>query len=241
MKKSEEDGLYSEDDLIPLSALQHLLFCARQCALIHVEQTWVENLYTAEGRILHDRVDAEKRIVRGEIRVEFGMALKSRRLGLIGKADVVEFHLKGEGATPEEAPGAAAQPGNGRGNGVKPSWTPFPVEYKRGRPKKDFSDKVQLCAQALCLEEMLDVKIPAGALFYGKTRRRLDVVFDEELGRRTRDAARRVHELLDDARTPRPRYTKKCDKCSFVELCLPRTLERNRSVKRYLEEVVGES
>ncbi len=194
---------------------------------------------------MHDRVDAEKRVVRGDVRVEFALPLKSRRLGLVGRADVVEFHRIESDAAP------GADPANGVRDGPRPekdregrgkaSWAPFPVEYKRGRPKKDLTDKVQLCAQALCLEEMLETTIPAGALFYGKTRRRLDVVFDEELRGRTREAARRVHELFDSARTPKPRYTQKCDKCSFVELCLPRTFEKSPSVKRYLEKMVGES
>ncbi|HDZ02544.1 MAG TPA: CRISPR-associated protein Cas4, partial [Nitrospirae bacterium] len=138
---------YTEDNLLPLSALQHLLFCERQCALIHIEQAWGENLFTAEGRIMHDRVDTAKHETRRNIRTEFGVPLRSLRLGLIGKADAVEFHKRGN------------------------MWHPFPVEYKRGKPKQDNSDKVQLCAQALCLEEMMNVEIPKGALFYGKTRR----------------------------------------------------------------------
>ena len=146
---------YTEDDLLPLSGLQHMLFCERQCALIHVEQVWAENRLTAEGRIMHDRVHEADRVSRGDIRVEYAMPLRSLRLGLIAKADVVEFHREME--TGE--------------NGLE-KWRPFPVEYKHGKPKKDNSDKVQLCAQAMCLEEMLDVEIPDGAIFYGKTRRR---------------------------------------------------------------------
>ncbi len=126
---------YNEDDLIQLSALQHLLFCERQCALIHIEQVWAENMFTAEGKIMHERVDSSKSESRGKVRVEFSVPLRSLRLGLVGKADVVEFHQKsGE-------------------------WHPFPVEYKRGKPKMNNCDKVQLCAQALCLEEMLEVEI----------------------------------------------------------------------------------
>ena len=127
----------TEDDLLPLSALQHLLFCERQCALIHIEQMWNENLFTAEWRIMHKRVDEANRESRGDVRIEFGMPLRSLRLGLIAKADVVEFHRK-----------PASQ------NVKSPEWVPFPVEYKRGKPKKDNCDEVQLCAQALCLEEM---------------------------------------------------------------------------------------
>lgn len=136
--------MFSEDDLLMLSALQHLSFCPRQCALIHIEQIWAENVFTAEGRVMHERAhDEDRRETRAGVRVERGMPLRSLKLGLIGKADVVEFHsgLGGKG------------------------WTPFPVEYKRGKPKVDDCDKVQLCAQALCLEEMLGVAVPAGALF----------------------------------------------------------------------------
>ena len=209
--------LYIEDELLPLSALQHLIFCERQCALIHIEQAWAENLFTAEGRIMHEHVHAEERESRGKIRIEYGMSLRSLRLGLIGKADVVEFHRQADG-----------------------SWRPFPVEYKRGKPKKDNSDKVQLCAQALCLEEMIDVFVPDGALFYGKTRRRLDVVFDGTLRKLTEETAMRLHELIESGRTPRPVYAKKCDSCSLAGMCLPKTVGKRKSVKRYLSGVVRE-
>src|SRR3990167_1000943 len=129
--------MYTEGDLLPVSALQHLLFCERQCALIHIEQAWSENLFTAQGRILHEKVHSETAERRKDIRVEYGMPLRSLRIGLAGKADVIEFHRRQDG-----------------------SWQPFPVEYKRGRKKPDNRDNVQLCAQALCLEEMLGVSIP---------------------------------------------------------------------------------
>ena len=145
----EEAMSYSEDDLIMISALQHFAFCPRQCALIHIEQVWTESGLTAEGRIMHEKVHEEQRESRGAVRIECGIPLRSLRLGLIGKADVVEFHRIGKGV-----------------------WQPFPVEYKRGKPKPDHCDKVQLCAQAMCLEEMLSVPVPEGALFYGRTRRR---------------------------------------------------------------------
>jgi len=214
---------YTEDDLLPLSGLQHLLFCERQCALIHVEQVWAENRLTAEGRIMHERVHDADRESRGDVRVEYSMPLRSLRLGLIAKADVVEFHR---------------QPDSGEKTSAK--WLPFPVEYKRGKPKRDNSDKVQLCAQALCLEEMLDVEIPAGAVFYGKTRRRQDVVFDSVLRQETEDAAKRYHELVESRRTPKPAYSKKCDRCSMYGLCLPKTVEKARSVNRYLISAVRE-
>ncbi len=210
--------MYTEDDLVPLSGLQHLLFCERQCALIHIEQVWAENLFTAEGRILHERVHEATTESRGNLRVEYAMPLRSLRLGLIAKADVVEFHRYAD--HPVEV------------------WRPFPVEYKRGKPKKDNCDKVQLCAQALCLEEMLDVEIPAGALFYGKTRRRQDVVFDSVLRRQTEDAAKRFHELVESTVTPKPVYSKKCDNCSINNLCMPKMVEQARSIDNYLRDAV---
>jgi CRISPR-associated exonuclease Cas4 len=215
---------YTEDDFIQLSALQHLLFCERQCALIHVEQVWVENLFTAEGRIMHERVDTGNRESRGNIRIEYGMPLRSLRLGLSGKADVVEFHLSSDDLL--------------SGNKSKAKWRPFPVEYKRGKPKKDNCDKVQLCAQALCLEEMLNTDIPEGALFYGKTRRRQDVVFDRALRLETEKAAKQAHELIKAGKTPKPVYTKKCDSCSFVGLCLPKIIEKSRSIDSYLKKAI---
>jgi CRISPR-associated exonuclease Cas4 len=216
--------MYSEDDLIPLSALQHLIFCERQCALIHIEQAWAENLFTAEGRIMHERVHEANRQSRGKVRIEYSMWLRSFRLGLIGKADVVEFHRKPDSLKAESE-----------------VCVPFPVEYKRGKPKKDNCDKVQLCAQALCLEEMLNIEVPCGALFYGKKRRRTDVTFDSALRQQTEDTAMRLHELIASGRTPKPVYMKKCDSCSLVKICLPKTIERKRSVKRYLSGVIRES
>jgi len=210
--------MYSEDDLLPLSALQHLFFCKRQCALIHVEQLWTENLFTAEGRIMHDRVHEENRASRGSVRIEYGMPLRSLRLGLVGKADVVEFHREEE-TSPD-------------------GWRPFPVEYKRGKPKADDCDKVQLCAQALCLEEMLDTPVHSGALFYGRTRRRLDVAFDEPLRSKTEATAENLHQLIDSGRTPLPVFGPKCKNCSMLHLCMPETVGRGRSVKRYLLQVI---
>ena len=193
--------MYSEDDLLPLSALQHLLFCERQCALIHIEQLWAENRFTAEGRIMHERVDEQGSRSRGvEMRVEYAMPLRSLRLGLSGKADAMEFHHNADG-----------------------SWTPFPVEYKRGRPKPEPWDEVQLCAQAICLEEMKNISIARGALFYGETRHRRDVEFDAPLRLRTEETARRLHELFASGKTPPAIYGKrKCQNCSMLEQCAPR-------------------
>ncbi|RJQ14662.1 MAG: CRISPR-associated protein Cas4 [Nitrospiraceae bacterium] len=205
--------MYSEDELIQLSALQHIIFCERQCALIHIEQLWSENILTAEGKIMHEKVDTANRESRGKIRIEYGVPMRSLRLGLIGKADVVEFHKTGE------------------------QWIPFPVEYKRGKPKLDDCDKVQLCAQAMCLEEMMDIEISEGALFYGQTRHRYDVNFDSALRKETEDAAMRLRELIKSGITPKAEYSAKCKKCSLIELCLPKM---SKKASNYLLKVVEE-
>ncbi len=209
--------MYEPDDLILLSALQHMVFCPRQCALIHVEQTWKESGRTAEGRLMHERVHEQEAEARGDVKVERGVPLRSLRLGLIGKSDVVEFHKVEKGR-----------------------WIPYPVEYKRGKPKVDDCDKVQLCAQAMCLEEMLNIEVPRGAIFYGRTRRRLDVEFDEALRRKTEETAKKTRELIDSGITPGPVYAKRCESCSLVAECLPKTLQKKRSVKNYLARVIGE-
>lgn len=216
--------MFTEDELIPLSALQHLLFCERQCALIHIEQAWAENRFTAEGRIMHERVDEAGRESRGRIRTVNGLPLRSLRLGLSGKADAVEFHREGDDAS-----------------GDASVWRPFPVEYKRGKPKQNDCDLVQLCAQALCLEEMLEVAVPEGALYYGKPRRRLVVVFDEALREKTREAARRLHELISSGHTPQARYEKKCESCSMLPVCMPKVTGSHRSVRRYMAHALAQN
>jgi len=208
---------YSDDDLIMISALQHYAFCPRQCALIHIEQIWDENLMTAEGRIMHERVHEQDRESRGQVRIEYGLPLRSLRLGLVGKADVVEFHRLEKGA-----------------------WEPFPVEYKRGKPKPDHCDMIQLCAQAVCLEEMLSVPIPGGAIFYGRTRRRLDVSFEDSLRQETEETAKGTHDLLSSGITPPPVYEKRCESCSLIEKCLPKTIGKKSSVKGYLMRIIEE-
>lgn len=210
-----DEGHYSEDDLLPLSGLQHILFCERQCALIHIEQLWVENLFTAQGRVMHDRVDQAGKESRKDVRIAYGMPLRSLKMGIVGKADVVEFHRQSNG-----------------------SWQPFPVEYKRGQSKKENWDKVQLCAQALCLEEMLGEAVPAGALFYGKNRRRQQVAIDYKLRQETIDTAERLHKLIAGAVTPPPIYTKGCESCSFKDICLPKSIEKRFRVEKYLQHAL---
>jgi len=211
--------MFEERDLIPLSALQHYMVCPRQCALIHVEQIWAENVLTAEGRILHDKVDSGGAEKRGDVKRVFGLPIRSLRLGLSGRADVVEFHRQEDGST-----------------------RPYPVEHKRGRRKAEDWDRVQLSAQALCLEEMLCVTVPEGALFYGKEQRREVVEIGEQLRRKTEEVAEAVHRLLVEARTPPPRYAARCDSCSLLTVCLPRQLQKPRAgrVARYLKEALEE-
>jgi CRISPR-associated exonuclease Cas4 len=210
---------FAESDLFPLSALQHYLFCPRQCALIHVEQIWEENRLTAEGRILHERVDAGGWEKRNDVRRIFGLPIRSLRLGVSGKADVVEFHRQTNG-----------------------SWVPYPVEHKRGRRKKEDWDRVQLCAQAMCLEEMLDVAVAEGALFYGKEQRREVVVIDAALRRETETSAEAVHAMLAANLTPAPVYAAKCKSCSLVDICLPKKLSGRQigEVEAYLKQAVEE-
>lgn len=164
---------------------------------------------------MHEKADSNKCESRGNVRIDFSVPLRSLRLGLVGKADVVEFHKTDEG-----------------------KWLPFPVEYKRGKPKADNCDRVQLCAQAICLEEMLNVEIPEGALFYGQTRRREDVVFDDALRAETEETTRKVQELIKSGITPKAEYSKKCESCSLLELCMPKTCGKTKSVSKYLLSAV---
>jgi len=209
------EKMFTEDELLPISALQHLMFCERQCALIHVEQAWDENRLTAEGRVLHERVHDADNESRGNVRIARGLRLRSLQLGLIGMADVVEFHK------------------------TEHAWTPFPVEYKRGKPKADQCDRVQLCAQAICLEEMMNLVIPAGALFYGTTRRREDVAFDKPLRDLAAKTAERLHRLVERGVTPQAMYEKKCESCSLFSVCLPETSGNHKSAKEYLNRMLS--
>lgn len=215
--------MFDEDDLLPLSGLQHLAFCERQWALIHIEQQWDENRLTQEGRLLHDRVHEPGAEARPGVVIARGLRIHSFRLGLSGEADVVEFRRTESGAS-----------GSIQLEGRSGSWAPFPVEYKRGRPKPDARDEVQLCAQALCLEEVFGVSIPSGALFYGQNRRRTAVEFGAVLRKRTEELAKRMHELYSSRTTPHAAYSKKCDNCSLIERCMPRMNANRGSVTRYL-------
>ena len=228
MKQEPSGPKFSEDDLLPIRALADLVFCERRAALHHIEAIWQDNVFTVEGTYMHQRVHSEEPVEsRGEVRTARGLRLRSLRLGLTGVADVVEFHR-----LPEPAQSGVALPG------VRGLWRPFPVEYKRGRSRREEGYEVQLCAQALCLEEMLGAAIPAGAVFYGQPRRRLEVVFSDELRRETETAAARLHELTRAGRTPVARYEKKCESCSLLSQCMPKTTGAGKSVERYLATAI---
>lgn len=219
---------YSDEDLLLLSGIQHMAFCERQWALIHLEQIWSENLWTIEGKHLHERTDDPfVDESRKTLRIVRAMPVVSRKLGLRGVADVVEFRKakefsKGETCLLE-----------GRGGW----WRPVPVEYKRGRPKPDDRDAVQLCAQAMALEEMMQVTIDVAFLYYGQTKRREQIVLDEMLRQHTVDLALRMHLLAREGKTPRAQKGKRCSQCSLVEQCQPYWMLRHRSVDAYLKRM----
>jgi len=222
-------NVYAEGDLLPISALSELVFCERRVALQQTERIWADNLFTMEGTLLHEKPHSEEITeVRGDVRITRGLRLRSLRLGLTGKADVVEFHLVSEGGKGIEL------------DGVKGLWTPFPVEYKRGHMRHEKSFEIQLCAQALCLEEMLNTDIPAGALFYGKSARRYDVPFSSQLRTETEQAAVRLHEIIRSGETPKAVYEKKCDSCSLMPICLPKTISKRQTAKSYMENFLKE-
>jgi CRISPR-associated exonuclease Cas4 len=205
--------MFTEDDYIQLSALQHYVFCPRQCGLIHVEDVWTDNLFTVRGEILHEKVDTDTYETRGTLKTVRGLRIHSSRLGIVGRCDVVEFR-KGKNEQEEV----------------------LPVEFKSGEPKEDVSDKVQLCAQVLCLEEMLNTKITQGAFFYGKIRRRNLVEIDTELRTQTEEIIASVHEIVATKQVPPAKYSEKCRNCSLEDACMPRAMNE-RKLKQYLKEL----
>jgi CRISPR-associated exonuclease Cas4 len=219
----EGERRYREEDLLPLSGLQHMVFCDRQAALIHVDGVWVENSYTLEGRHLHRAVDEGGARVREGTRVVRGLPIVSYGLGLSGRSDVVEL-------TP-----ASASSGGIEIPGLSGSWELQPVEYKRGKPKDHHADEVQNCAQAICLEEHFGVSIPEGSLFYGTPRRRVAVVFDDDLRRLTAEVAEAFHDLVRNRRVPVRMREPKCERCSLQPLCLPPKGAGARSGRAFLE------
>lgn len=216
---------YKEEDFLQISGLQHFQFCRRQWALIHLEQQWAENLRTVEGELLHQRAhDASQRERRGELLITRDMRVFSATLGLSGSCDVVEFKRCEKGVPL---------------SGMEGKYQPYPVEYKRGSPRTDHVNHLQLCAQAMCLEEMLCCDIPEGALYYGEIRRREKVLFSEELRREVKNAAEEMRQLYQRGYTPKVRPSKSCKACSLKELCLPKLMKK-KSVRNYLREHLEE-
>ena len=222
-------GLYHEEDFLLLSGIQHMAFCERQWALIHIEQAWAENIRTIEGKFLHERTDDPfEDETRKDIRVVRAMPLVSHKLGLRGVADVVEFYR-----VEDALEGTTVRLKKRRG-----WWLPYPVEYKRGRAKRDDRDAVQLCAQAMALEEMLKVSIDHGYLFYGRTKRREKVLFDQLLRVRVEELSSKMHILMSEGITPKAQKGKRCSLCSLIEICQPNLTIRKHSIKKYLERMV---
>ena len=204
-----------DNTYITISALQHYAYCPRQFALIHVEQAWEDNQFTAEGQVLHKRVDSGESEQRGNVRFERGVSLRSDRHRLVGKMDLLEI----ETSAPNQY---------------------IPVEYKRGKPKHESWDRIQLCAQALCLEDMRGVSISEGALWYWQVRKRQSVTIDESLREITLDAVKSAHDILSSGRTPPPTEDqKKCRACSLIDLCEPDVC-RNDDSARYLRDMFSD-
>ncbi|MCE5219298.1 CRISPR-associated protein Cas4 [bacterium] len=220
--------MYDDEELLPISALQHLAFCPRQCALLHVEGLWAENRLTVQGKQLHDQAHEPGTESRCDLRIARGLRLRSLRLGLAGQCDVVEFHRVPDNCSDQ---GVHLE-------GLSGLWQPFPVEYKRGKPKSDDCDLVQLCAQALCLEEMLGVILQRGAMYYGQPRRRLEVDFDEALRSRVEQLAMQLRQMLTDGITPEPVKSPRCRGCSMSDQCLPATTGRSHRASRYVQSIL---
>lgn len=201
--------MFSDDQLIPISALQHFIFCPRQAALIHLEQAWAENQFTAEGRILHEHAHSGCQETRPDIRITRSLNVVSLELGLVGQCDIVEFHHDG---------------------------SVIPVEYKRGKPKILRADEIQICAQAICLEEMLKIRISYGYLFYGKRKRRTKVDFNDDLRKLTEFNLIELRALFERRCTPKANYhPEKCDACSLIDECQPFVFRMKQGVNRWFE------
>ncbi len=203
-----------------LSGIQHFAYCRRQWALIHIEQQWAENERTVDGQLFHNVAhDRDKIEKRGDLLITRGLHIKSAQLGMSGICDVVEFHRSADGISLFSYEGL---------------WEPYPVEYKKGSPKTDGVDELQLCGQAICLEEMLLCRIPCGSLFYGEDRRRKKVRFTEQLRQKTYDMAKEMHDLWKKGYTPKVRPKKGCNACSLKEICVPK-LGKTKTVETYIE------
>lgn len=217
---------YGDEDLLMLSGIQHITFCERQWALIHIEQQWAENKLTVEGNWMHQKVDDPLLMNRNkEVVTLRSVTLVSRRLGLYGISDVVEMVAS---SSEENAIRHPKYPG---------LWRLIPVEYKRGKPKKDQIDEVQLCAQAICLEEMYDICIEKGFLYYGETRHREEVLLTKELRTLVEEKCKRMHQLYEQKLLPPAIYKAHCKSCSLNDVCMPKVLTKTPKVNSYLTQL----
>ena len=260
--------MFTEDQLLPLSALQHWLYCPRQCALIHLEQAWAENKFTAEGQVLHKKAHEGEDESKAGVRITRSMAVRSLTLGISGQCDIVEFRpgvagdlrseisdLRGDACGDlrseisdlrARAPETAHELPEGnlkfqipdlKSTGTTPRVQP--VEYKRGKPKSHRADEVQLCAQAMCLEEMLGVRITSGCLYYGEKKRRTVIEFDAPLRQFVTETAAALHAMIDSRETPLAEYdSRRCDACSLIDLCQPKALRFKRGAQAWFSSVL---
>ena len=212
-----------EIDSLPISALQHFVYCPRQCALIHIEREWDENVLTARGRLEHERTHAGYREFRRGKKQISGLRVRSDLLGLHGQIDILELEL-----TDSESVD------NMHSFGLKGAWRVYPVEFKHGKPKQSDCDRVQLCAQVICLEEMLDMDINEASLFYQRIRRREDVVMDSSLREKTIAAATSLHALFQSGQTPPPVRDARCKACSLKSICMPRKMSKPNKYRQIL-------
>ena len=214
-RKKRSNNMYTEEDFIMISALQHYVYCPRQCGLIHVDDVWHENVFTVRGNILHEKVDTDTYETRGTKKTVRGLRIHSFRLGIVGRCDVVEFMESKSAPGKEEI---------------------MPVEFKSGEPKENISDKAQLCAQVLCLEEMLNTRITHGAFFYGKIRRRNVVEIDNELRSQTESIITSVREIVSKKIVPPAVYEAKCRNCSLQSICQPKAMNKSK-LNKYIKEL----
>lgn len=213
--------MYAEEDYLMLSGIQHFAFCRRQWAIIHIEQQWAENYRTTAGELMHKKAHEENSFEkRGNLLIVRGLRIASHELGLSGQCDVVEFHQNQNGISLF---------------GYDGKWNPMPVEYKHGAPKENNADELQLCAQAICLEEMFQTDIPCGCLYYGETRRRCRVEFADSLRETVKKMSEEMHELFQKGYTPNVKPAKKCKACSLENLCVPK-LQKIIKVRDYIEQ-----
>lgn len=212
-----------ESDWLPLSALQHLMFCPRQCALIHIEREWQENILTAKGRLEHERVHQGYQEFRRSKKQISGLRIHSKKMGIQGQLDLLECELVDE---------------NGENNlnsfHLKGTWKVYPVEFKHGQPKNNNCDRIQVCAQVMCLEEMLNIQIEEAALFYHRIRKREEVILDHHLRTETILKAAELHQLFNSKKTPLPVFSKKCKACSMYDICMPKRMSQNSKYKHQL-------